>query len=163
MLSLGQAYAGSDKWVLHMLYATRWASCMQHAKSTHQVSFGLKQHVSTVTTEETLHAGTLVGEDANQALQADINADPSTRLEAATLYRDTSGWFARVHSAQAAESAKAAQKPDAEGQGLAGEQPRDRILEVEDGGPGGGCSGACCSEAGEGWRRCSAAFLWFRL
>ena len=88
-----------------------------------------------------LHAGTLVGEDANQALQADINADPTTRLEAATLYRDTSGWFARVHSALAAESAKDAQRPDAEGQAPAGEQPRDRILEVEDGGLEGGQEG----------------------
>ena len=92
-------------------------------------------------TVEVLHAGTLVGEDANQALQADINADPTTRLEAATLYSDTSGWFARVHSAQAAESAKDAQGPDAEGQGPAGEQPHDRILEVEDGGLEGGQEG----------------------
>ena len=92
-----------------------------------------------------LHAGTLVGEDANQALQADINADPTTRLEAATLYRDTSGWLTEIHSrltAQAAASAQDAQGPDdAGGQGPAGEQPRDRILEVEDGGLEGGQEG----------------------
>lgn len=86
-----------------------------------------------------------MGEDANQALQADINADPTTRLQAATLYRDTSGWLAKMHSnltAEAAESAQDAQGPDdAGGQGPAGEQPRDRILEVEDGGLEGGQEG----------------------
>lgn len=84
-----------------------------------------------------------MGEDANQALQADINADPTTRLEAATLYRDTSGWLAEVHSSlTAGESAQDAQGPDdAGGQGPAGEQPRDRILEVEDGGLEGGQEG----------------------
>ena len=89
-------------------------------------------------------AGTLVGEDANQALQADINADPTIRLEAATLYRDTSGWFARVHSsfsAEAAEAANDAQEPDAVEQTPAGEQPGDRMLEVEDGGLEGGQEG----------------------
>lgn len=91
-----------------------------------------------------LHAGALIGEDANQALQADINADPTTRLQAATLYRDTSGWLARVHSApstEAAESTMDAQGADVEGQGLAGEQPHDMIVEVEDGGLEGGQEG----------------------
>ena len=85
-----------------------------------------------------------MGEDANQALQADINADPTTRLEAATLYQDTSGWLASVHSslsAEATEAAKDAQGPDAGGQGPAGEQPRDRIVDVEDGGLEGGQEG----------------------
>ena len=88
-----------------------------------------------------LHAGTLVGEDANQALQADINADPTTRLEAATLYRDASGWLTRVHSSLTADSARGAQGPEAEGQGPAGEQPHDMILEVEDAGLEGGQEG----------------------
>ena len=124
-----------------LLQLASWASCIQHAKLTCLVRRGLKQHVCTAMTVHIMHAGTLVGEDANQALQADINADPTTRLEAATLYRDTSGWLARVHSAKAAESAKDAQGPDAEGQGLAEAQPRDRILEVEDGGLEGGQEG----------------------
>lgn len=95
-----------------------------------------------------LHAGILIGEDANQWLQADINADPTTRLEAATLYRDTSGWFTRVHSTQSVKSAGEAQGPDAEGQGCAGEQPRDRIMEVEDAGLEGGQEGVAQEPAG---------------
>ena len=83
-----------------------------------------------------------MGEDANQALQADINADPTTRLQAATLYKDTSDWLARVHSAASAEAAEStAQAADAKGQGIAGEQPHDMILEVEDGGLEGGQEG----------------------
>ena len=91
-----------------------------------------------------LCAGSLIGEDANQALQADINADPSTRLVAATLYRDNSGWLARVHSTHSAKSAEAAEGAlgtDTEGKDNTGEMLHDIILEVEDGGLEGGQEG----------------------
>ena len=81
-----------------------------------------------------LCTGCLIGEDAaNQALQADINADPTTRLTAATIFQDASGWFGKALSACASQPA--------ESDPLQAESAHDQLIEVEDGGLEGGQEG----------------------
>lgn len=78
--------------------------------------------------------GCLIGEDAaNQALQADINADPTIRLTAATLYHDSSGWLSKALSARAPQPT--------ESDPLQAESAHDRLVEVADGGLEGGQEG----------------------
>ena len=85
-------------------------------------------------------AGCLIGQDdANQALQADINADPSGRLQAATLYPDSSNWLARVHSWHSTQPRNVLQ--DALGQEPTLSPARDGLLEVQDAGLEGGQEG----------------------
>ena len=91
-----------------------------------------------------LDAGCLIGQDeANQVLQADINADPTSQLAASTLYRDASGWLNRAHLAHSSQPDEVAQIAE-EGlrQASPGAQAHDRILEVEDAGLEGGQEGA---------------------
>ncbi len=88
----------------------------------------------------------MIGQDAaNQALQADINADPTLRLTAATLYRDNSGWLHRVQSAHSAHLSLAQSEPGALAEGLAqmtpGAEGYDGVVEVEDAGLEGGQEG----------------------
>ncbi|KAL0047613.1 hypothetical protein WJX82_007762 [Trebouxia sp. C0006] len=90
--------------------------------------------------------GCLIGQDAaNQALQADINADPTLRLTAATLYRDNSGWLHQVQSAHSAHLSPAQSEPEALAEGPAqmtpGAEGYDGVVEVEDAGLEGGQEG----------------------
>ena len=73
-----------------------------------------------------VHTGCLIGEDdANQVLQADINADPTTRLTAAALYQDTSAWLSKALAAHSPHPAE----PDPR----EAESAHDQLIEVEDG------------------------------
>ncbi|DBA84714.1 TPA: hypothetical protein ACH3X1_005967 [Trebouxia sp. C0004] len=97
--------------------------------------------------------GCLIGQDAaNQALQADINADPTLRLTAATLHRDISGWLHRAQSAHSGELslAKSACGALAEGQAQMnpGAEGYDGVMEVEDAGLEGGQEGVTHGTAG---------------
>ena len=75
--------------------------------------------------------GCLIGEDdANQVLQADINADPTTRLTAAALYQDSSAWLSKALAARSPHPAE----PDPR----EAESAHDQLIEVEDGGLEGG-------------------------
>ncbi len=92
----------------------------------------------------------MIGEDAaNQALQADINADPTLRLTAATLYRDNSGWLHRVQSAHSAHLSLTQSEPGALAEGQAQKtEGYDGVVEVEDAGLEGGQEGVTQGAAG---------------
>lgn len=86
-------------------------------------------------------AGCLVGEDAaNQALQADINANPAIRLTAASLHQDASGWLGRALAATSAQRVESQHAQQAE-------SAHDQLVEVEDAGLEGGQEG--CLVPGE--------------
>ena len=80
----------------------------------------------------------MIGEDAaNQALQADINAAPTTRLTATTIFQDASAWFGKALAARTPQPA--------ESDPLQAESAHDQLVEVEDGGLEGGQEGGLVS------------------
>ena len=105
-----------------------------------------------------VRTGCLIGEDdANQALQADINADPTTHLTAAALYQDTSAWLSKALAARSPHPAE----PDPR----EAESAHDQLIEVEDGGleggqvPGEQVSATPVSASVSVWMPASCVFL----